>query len=597
MSIWISIFSSTSSVPSTTCSAVAGLSCDLLDRPLAVVARGAPEIEEVDPVREDVEPLNPVLEAEVVDEVRRGEDEEERDEAEPGERGVERDEADPEEQEGADRERDQEVDDPLVLQEADRGSWKARRSARSAAPRRSAPSRTRSTNRSWRLRNDHMEPRPGSPRRGKLTLHLTEARSMPHALDNIRFAPEKQLIEELFDRFGLEGIISHFEETGGVTPLCDYVLGTQLRLTPILAPRLCGILSEVKGKLRFEDAVDLFVGENAVVNAAAIQSTGSELPHVVSLTSGLVERMDDDELRFVLGHELGHLHFRHYRARLARRAIGDDDDGDSKMPPLLARRLETWERLAELSADRAGAAAVSGRLEPVVSAFFKIASGLGPEHLRFDIGAFLEQLADLRKLERRELLWRFSHPVTPIRVRALQLYGEAGGEGAAPEALEKVNAEVKELARLMEYEVTKPVDVQARDFLLAGGLLAAYSDGKDITEDQWQLLVLLLLPLSANPEDEMARIKTPEEARALLDRSTAWLRENAGKERYDLFRQLAHMVAIDGNLHAGEQSYMIGVAESLGIPAKAANETLYEVLAGYLQTQAARKAPTFGFKK
>ena len=70
---------------------------------------------------------------------------------------------------------------------------------------------------------------------------------------------------------------------------------------------------------------------------------------------------------------------------------------ESRLPPLLERRLETWDRLAELSADRAGYAAVEGNLNAIVSAFFKMASGLGPAHLRYDIDAFLSQLEELQR--------------------------------------------------------------------------------------------------------------------------------------------------------------------------------------------------------
>lgn len=415
-------------------------------------------------------------------------------------------------------------------------------------------------------------------------------------LDAIRFGPEQELITALFDRYGLEDIIQHHEDSGGVVPIYDAILGSQLRLTPILAPRLCTILDEARERLEFEPEVSLFVEEAAEVNASAIHSLSEETPNVISLTSGLVERMTDDELRFVLGHELGHLHYRHYRARLVYDAVGRDHDGDSKMPLLLQRRMETWERLAELSADRAGHAAVDGHLEPIVSVFFKLASGLGPEHLRFDINAFLEQLEDLRKLKRREILWRFSHPVTPVRVRALQLYGGAGGRNADHAALEGIDADVSEIAKLMDFEVTEPLEVNARDFLVAGGLLAAHSDGAPITQDQRMLLINMLVPLSADPETDVAKITTEEQAREVLAGAATWLKENAGTERFSVYRQLAHMVAVDGHLHPKEQAFMLSVAGQLEIPAKAATQTLFEVLAGYLQTQAAHKAPAFAFR-
>src|SRR6476646_6576466 len=98
-------------------------------------------------------------------------------------------------------------------------------------------------------------------------------------------------------------------------------------------------------------------------------------------------KMTDSELAFVLGHEIGHIHFQHYRAKLVDSAIGSNEQGKSRMPSLLQRRLQSWNRLAELSADRAGFAAAHDGLESIVSAFFKLATALGPEHLQFDISA------------------------------------------------------------------------------------------------------------------------------------------------------------------------------------------------------------------
>ena len=44
-------------------------------------------------------------------------------------------------------------------------------------------------------------------------------------------------------------------------PFFDMVLGTQLRLTPVLAPRLCQLFDDVRKRLGFEEKVQLFVGE------------------------------------------------------------------------------------------------------------------------------------------------------------------------------------------------------------------------------------------------------------------------------------------------------------------------------------------------
>ncbi len=402
-------------------------------------------------------------------------------------------------------------------------------------------------------------------------------------LDPVRFGPERALITQLSARFGLGVLIEHFVSSGGVRSAYDAVLGSQLRLTKLLAPRLIGLLDEVRATLGFDEQMELFVGQGAMVNAGAMHKIAPDEPHVIELTSALVERMNDDELRFVLGHEIGHLAYRHYRARLAIAAFGVDEAGESKAPALLARRMETWDRLAEISADRAGFMVVGHRLEVAVSAFFKLQAGLGPEHLRFDVGAFIDQLASLEKLERRELLARFSHPATPIRVRALQLFAQTV---RAKQPIDSIDAEVTRIARLMDYAPSEPLDMRARDFLLAGCLLAGEADLEAMNDDEWEAMVELLLPVSADPESDVTRITSRQDAERVLNESAAYLRENAGPERYELLRAIAHVTAANGVLHEAERTFLHGVADKLDIPERAADEIAFETLADHLQVKA-----------
>ena len=153
---------------------------------------------------------------------------------------------------------------------------------------------------------------------------------MTKMLDTMRFTPEQEKLQGIMLRFGLEPLLAHFEREGGLGSLRDYVLGTQLKLSPAIAPRMFSLLSDVRSRLHYEQPVDLFVGASHDINAFAVHSL-DHAPHIVSLTSSLVERMNDEELRFVLGHEIGHIHFQHYRARLVEHAVGQNEKGESRI--------------------------------------------------------------------------------------------------------------------------------------------------------------------------------------------------------------------------------------------------------------------------
>src|SRR5258707_3338752 len=101
---------------------------------------------------------------------------------------------------------------------------------------------------------------------------------------------------------------------------------------------------------------ELFITQDPLVNAMAL---GADKPFIV-ITTGLVDLMDPEEVRFIIGHELGHVLSGHavYRTmmfnlialaqRIAWMPIG-----------YLGLRaiiwgLEEWYRKSELSCDRAG---------------------------------------------------------------------------------------------------------------------------------------------------------------------------------------------------------------------------------------------------
>jgi Zn-dependent protease with chaperone function len=116
--------------------------------------------------------------------------------------------------------------------------------------------------------------------------------------------------------------------------------------------------------------VQVFVAPNDRLNAYTF---GLSSPKVVVLHSALLPVMDADELRFVLGHELGHVRLGHTRLNSL---VG----GMAGIPsPFLASALLTmaflwWNRACEYSADRAGLLAC-GKPHKAVSALVKLAAG------------------------------------------------------------------------------------------------------------------------------------------------------------------------------------------------------------------------------
>lgn len=142
--------------------------------------------------------------------------------------------------------------------------------------------------------------------------------------------------------------------------------------------------------LDLAEVPELYVTQDPNLNAMTL---GSQRPFIV-LSTGLVELLDEEELRFVIGHEAGHVLSGHgvYRTmlfhlvRLAARAVWIPI-GYLGLRAIIAA-LEEWYRKSELSGDRAGLL-VGQDSRAALRALMKTAGGA---HLReMDTESFLEQ--------------------------------------------------------------------------------------------------------------------------------------------------------------------------------------------------------------
>ena len=80
------------------------------------------------------------------------------------------------------------------------------------------------------------------------------------------------------------------------------LLGSAVRVDERQFARLHRLLAEVGRSLDASDLPEMYVQADPTLSAITI---GMDKPIIV-LSSGLVHHLDDDEMRFVIGHELGH---------------------------------------------------------------------------------------------------------------------------------------------------------------------------------------------------------------------------------------------------------------------------------------------------
>ena len=220
-----------------------------------------------------------------------------------------------------------------------------------------------------------------------------------------------------------------------------------------MSPKLYATTDKCIERLGVKIPIELYVYPATEFNAACVKPEDGRL--FVLLSSGLLEAFKDDELTFVLGHELGHHVFDHHDI-----PIGAVLNSKSRPPPDVALQLFTWSRYAEISADRAGAACTT---EPntVARALFRLASGLRGglgkgALLQINIEDFAKQ-ADEMKAEATtksagapESDWFSTHPFSPLRLKAAKLFfdSELYKTGGVPTAT--LEANVQTLMAMME---------------------------------------------------------------------------------------------------------------------------------------------------
>ena len=254
--------------------------------------------------------------------------------------------------------------------------------------------------------------------------------------------------------------------------------GHCLKVQQDLLPDFYALCHEVKDRLSFDEAVDFYITGDSSVNAFSLAAEDKGEPHIVNVNSGLFDLMTQDELRFVIGHELGHLI---NKDTALSRLVQFVFPPDSNVPVSLQYKIRLHNQLAELVADRYGYFATND-LNVCVTAFFKMASGLDLTKLNVSIEALIAD--NTRRLEyflNDKGVSRASHPVNPIRVQALNLFANAQSEEELQQGMDEL------IAILLKVGDTE-LDEHLAHFIASAGLIVANVDNAVEEEEVNQIL-------------------------------------------------------------------------------------------------------------
>jgi Zn-dependent protease with chaperone function len=211
----------------------------------------------------------------------------------------------------------------------------------------------------------------------------------------------------------------------------NYLAGS-VRVSERQFPDIYALVRDGSYILDLPEVPELYVTQSPIVNAMAL---GKDRPFIV-LTTGLVNLHDEEELRFVVGHELGHVLSGHavYRtmllylmalaARIAWMPIGYFGI------KAIIWGLEEWFRKSELSCDRAGLLACQD-VDAAKRALMKLAGGpqlseLNPDEFREQAHEY-DAVPDLRDSLLKILqLQGQTHPFAVVRFAELDHWAVSG---------------------------------------------------------------------------------------------------------------------------------------------------------------------------
>lgn len=183
-----------------------------------------------------------------------------------------------------------------------------------------------------------------------------------------------------------------------------------LRVSKNLFPGLYKAIENVSQKLDIKDEISFYLMADNTLNAYCIPMTKNE--SVVVINSSLVELLNQSELEYIIGHEIGHHLFSHMNYP----PINVENNNNIGL-----RRLS---QAAEISVDRIGLYC-NNDINACINCMMKIQSGLKSPHINFDHNEFINHLKTIVDLNGDKNQIYQTHPLIYVRAKALIIFSES----------------------------------------------------------------------------------------------------------------------------------------------------------------------------
>lgn len=389
--------------------------------------------------------------------------------------------------------------------------------------------------------------------------------------DDLRYKNDREQAQSLLEDSDVKRVRDYIEkqEEEGPTGLRRRLLSTSVRLSRKMAPDIYKLSDECVERLSMEIPLELYVYSSPQFNAMCFKPEEGRL--FVMFSSALLEGFSPKELQFVMGHEFGHYIYDHHAI-----PIGYLVKGQKRPDPKLALRLFAWSRNAEISADRAGAYC-SQDFPSVASALFKLASGLTQSVVQFDLDEFLNQVDDMQAVDAEpgqgapEGDWFSTHPFSPLRVKALQLFFDSSLMKSKGSSTDELDVGVQRVMSLMEPSYLDGRSKEAiamRNLLFAGAIATADAHG-GISESEIEAFEKFFPDGEYSDKLNVDRIKQelPQRIQRAKDQSTE-------TQRMQVLRDLCVIAMADPPMQQEERNLLNTIADGLEVSRTFVSQTL-----------------------
>ena len=262
------------------------------------------------------------------------------------------------------------------------------------------------------------------------------------------------------------------------------LLSHSLKISNETVPKVFKLIEECALKLELEvSQIESYVYSKPDYNAFSISQTNHKI--LIAFSSSLIKILNNEEMKFLIGHELGHAIFDHSEST----HLIDQQQTNTKIASL---------REMEISADRIGFLCCNS-LENSITSMMKMASGLDNDFINTDIRPFLDQNISINDLANKLDDSISSHPPLPLRAKALvwlstlnipsNMITTFHSNAANIEKIKSINGEIRiDLQNYFEAAKNKSFNEEA-DFLKLILLTMKFSDDSLLTKSEQSVIV------------------------------------------------------------------------------------------------------------